>query len=509
MAFEADSKNLLKEYSKTYWNIIADRLIFIENLKGKAIHKLLPKLTEDIVKTLDVYDTKQFCANVLVFLVKKLHFIYSESYAEQLNVLYGELFEKFSKKTDLSAFKKLEEKDTLDLYVKFSDCLYVIAENSSKNCFKESALSIAVRTAIMMLGHRSDIFHCLQTFYLNSFCDMFINKSAYLDAIFKNLTVSCEITGKLGYKDVLVATYPFIGQFLRLFIEYSVNNSIKTNFTGEIQENCLNFMIKLLSELRHCEQLLKCENCSVKSGLHDALRLSFLLKHFITNAVQNNSDLNNLLPQYNTIISQQYTIMHELKQRGCVNYEKCYRKLQTDTHNVAILLNKNEKYDFSIQLFDIYIKNELSSSRNELQHKNLARAFYNKSICELDCKKHESALLDAFLSLIFSKELNSDKCMSLVMDIKAKALKCDEKNDETDDDDKNDDLQLLSVLDACKMVMDQKLYGDMTGFFKDVKFRYVTNSRPGQSALLPTILASCYLYNNNRLFYRFIIFFLS
>ncbi|KAJ8703775.1 hypothetical protein PYW07_013069 [Mythimna separata] len=471
MPFEAEPKNLLKEYSKTYWNIVADRLIYIEKLKGKAIHKLLPKLTEDLLKTLDVYDTAQFCENILVFLVKKLHFIYSENYPKQLNVLYGEIFEKLSRKTDFGMFKKLKEKTTLDLYVKFSDCLYVIAENSSKNRFKESALTVAVRAVTTILGHRPDIFHCLQTFYLNSFCDIFVNKTTYLDAVFKNLTVSCEITEKLGYKDTMVATYPFIGQFLRLFIEYSVNNGIKINFTQEIQENCLNFMIKLLNELKNCEQLLKCENCKVKSGLHDALRLSFLLKHFITNAVQSNCDLNNLLPLYKTVIESQYSIMGELKKLACVNYEKCYRKLQTDTHNTAILLNKNEKYEFSINLFEVYIKNELSVTKKEFEHKNVARAFYNKSICELDYKKHENALFDAFLSLLFSKDLNSDKYMSLVMDIKAKALKCDDKNDdEDDDDDKNDDLQLLSVLEACKIVMEQKIYGDLTPFLKDVKF---------------------------------------
>lgn len=474
MAFEAEPKNLLKEYSKTYWNIVADRLIYIEKLKGKAIHKLLPKLTEDVLKTLDIYDTAQFCANILVFLVKKLHFIYSEAYAEQLNRFYIEIFEKLTRKSDLSAVKKLKEKDTLDLYVKFSDCLYVIAENSSKNRFKESALTVAVRAVITLLGHRSDIFHCLQTFYLNSFCDIFVNKTTYLDAVFKNLTVSCEITQKLGYKETMVATYPFIGQFLRLFIEYSINNSIKNNFTQDIQENCLNFMIRLLNELQKCNQLLKCENCKVNSGLHDALRLSFLLKHFITNAVQNNSDLNNLLPLYNTVIDKQYTIMAELKKLGCVNHDKCYRKLQTDTHNTAILLNKNQKYDYSISLFEIYIKNELSMCKKEFEHKNVARAFYNKSICELDYRKHEQALLDAFLSLVFSKELNSDKYMSLVMDIKAKALKFDEQNDEIDDDEeKNDDLQLLSVVEACRMVMIQQTYGDLTPFLKGVNFRYV------------------------------------
>lgn len=474
MAFEVDSKHLLKEYCKTYWNIIADRLCYIEKIRGKSFHKLLPKLLEDILKTIDIYDTVQFFSNIIVFLVKKLHFIFSGTCFEQLNGIYGEIFKRISSKSDLSAFKKLNDKDLLDLYVKFSDCLYVIAENSSKSNFKESSLSITVRAALSMLGHRSDIFHCLQTFYLNAFCDIFENRTTYIDAIFKNLTVSCEITEKLGYKATMVATYPFINQLLRLFIEHSVNNSIKANFTEQIQENCLNFMLKILSELKHCVQLLKCENCRVKSGLHDALKLSFLVKYFITKSLQHNADITNILPLYNKLIDKQYEIINELKKLGCVNYDKCYRKLQTDTHNTAIALNKNQKFELSIRLFEIYIKNELMINESEFEHKNVSRAFYNKSICELDFKRHENALLDAFLSLVFSRDVTSEKYMSLVMDIKAKALKCDEKNDETDDDDdikKNDDLQLISVIDACQMVMERNIYQDLKPFLLDVEFR--------------------------------------
>uniref|UniRef100_A0A2H1W678 SFRICE_027148 n=1 Tax=Spodoptera frugiperda TaxID=7108 RepID=A0A2H1W678_SPOFR len=467
MAFEAEPKNLLKEYSKTYWNIIADRLCYIEKLKGKSVHKLLPKLTEDVIKTIEIYDSAQFCANILVFLVKKLHFIYSESHSEQLNGCYKDIFEKLSQKTDLNAIKKLKDKELLDLYAKFSDCFYVVAENSSKNSFKHSAVNSAVRTAITLLGHKPDFFHCLQTFYLNSFCDIFLNRTTYLDAVFKNLTLSCDITVKLGYETTMVTSYPFLAQFLRLFIEYSVNNSIKTNFTVEVQENCLNFMLKLLKELANCEQLLKCENCSVKTGLHDALRLSFLVKHFISASIQQSIDITNLLTIYDSVIHQQYSIMAQLKRQKCANYEKFYRKLQTDTHNTAIALNKNKNYEFSIKLFEIYIKNELSINLNEFEHKNVARAFYNKSICELDYRKHEQALMDAFLSLIFAKEINSDKYMSLVMDIKAKAL----KNDDDDDaDDRSDDLQMTSVVDACRIVVENKLYGDLKPFLKGVQF---------------------------------------
>lgn len=469
MAFETDAKHLLKEYCKTYWNLLADRLTYIEKLKGRSIHKLIPKVTEDILKTIEIYDTVQFCSTIIVFLFKKLHGIFSETHAEELNIIYGEIFKKLSSKPDLSAFKKLSDKEILDLYVKISDCLYVTAENASKNHFKGSSLSIGIRTALSLLGHSSEIFHCLQTFYLNSFCDLFENKTTYIDAVFKNLTASCEITEKLGYKKTMVATYAYLNQFLRLFIEYSITNSVETNFTVEVQENCLNFLLKILDALKYSQQLLKCENCNIKSGLHDALRLSLLLKNFITLSLQYNIDITPLITLYNKIITAQYNILNELRQLKCNNYKKFYLRLQTDTHNTAILLNKHQKYEFSLNLFDIYIKNELNVIKNEMEAKNLTRAFYNKSICELDFKKYEEALLDAFLSLVFAEEL-TDKYMSLVMDIKAKSLK-DDKND--DDVEQNNDLQMMSVIDACKIVVERFMYGNVALHLREVKFRYI------------------------------------
>ncbi|XP_075989357.1 uncharacterized protein LOC142985208 [Anticarsia gemmatalis] len=464
MAFEVDTKYLLKEYCKTYWNILADRLTYMEKLKNKAIHKLLPKLTEDVLKTIEIYDTVQFTTNILVFLFKKLHSLFSDGYSEQLNAFYGDIFKKISSKSDLNAFKKLNEKEILDLYVKFSDCLYVVAENASKVRFKQSALSTGVRTAISLLGHQSDMFHCLQTFYLNSFCDIFENNTTYMDTIFKNLTASCEITEKLGYKKTMISTYAFLNQFLRLFIEFSVTNNITDNFSVEIQENCLNFMLKILSMLKYSPQLLKCENCDVKTGLHDALRLSFLLKHFITASLQQNIDMAGLKTLYNKVILTQYNILNQLHQLKCSNHEKFYRKLQTDTHNTAISLNRHQVYEFSINLFDIYIKNELFIQ--DFDCKNVSRAFYNKSICELDFKLYENALKDAFLSLVFSKDLNSDKYMSLVMDIKAKYL----KDDQIDQDEQDDQLQLMSVLDASRIVMEKENNENMKAFLKNVKF---------------------------------------
>ncbi|CAB3224492.1 unnamed protein product [Arctia plantaginis] len=486
MAFETDAKNLLKEYCKTYWNILADRLTYIEKLKGKSLQKLLPKLTEDILNTIEIYDTVQFCANGLVFLVKKLHSIYNDSNSEQLNVLYGEIFKKLSSKNDTNTIKKLNEEATLDLYIKMCDCLYVVAENASKTQFKRSSLNIAVRGAISLLGHQPDMFHCLQTFYLNSFCDLFENKTTYADAVFKNLTVSCEITEKLGYRKTMLATYAYLNQFLRLYVEYSVNNSIKENFSVDIQENCLNFMLKVLSMLKYSQQLLKCENCNVKSPLHDALRLSFLLKHFITISMQYNIDITSLTTIYNKLIDTQYSIMNELKRLKCANIKKFYLKLQTDTHNTAILLNRHQKYEFSITLFEIYIRNELTEgSKTEIEYKNVSRAFYNKSICELDYKKYDIALLDAYLSLIFSEDLNLEKHMSLVMDIKAKSL----KDDKFDDDGEQNYLQLLSVVDACSSVLKKGFYGHIELYFKDVKFsRLLRHEFSMYSKLWPSIM---------------------
>lgn len=80
MPFEFDDSNLLKDYCKTYWSILCDRLTYIEKLKTlkMPIVKLMLKLTEDIIKTINIYDTVQFCTNLLQFLIKKIHFIFNE-----------------------------------------------------------------------------------------------------------------------------------------------------------------------------------------------------------------------------------------------------------------------------------------------------------------------------------------------------------------------------------------------------------------------------------------------
>ncbi|KOB72494.1 Hemolymph proteinase 9 [Operophtera brumata] len=88
---------------------------------------------------------------------------------------------------------------------------------------------------------------------------------------------------------------------------------------------------------------------------------------------------------------------------------------------------------------------------------------------------YENALIDAFLSLVYSKEaLSSEKYMSLVMDIKAKELKSkedDEADDEGDDDSRKESLQLFSVLNACERALGKKMYGNIKPFLMDLKFR--------------------------------------
>lgn len=463
MAFESDPKNFVKEYCKVYWSILLDSLTYLEKLKGKSLHKLIPTLTENIFIIIDIYDTKQFCVHVLVPLIKRLHTVFSDGNSEQLNKLYEDIFNKISHKTDLEEFKKLNDAGILDLYIKLSECFYVIVENAAKNNFKDSTLITSVRTAILLLGHRTDMFHCLQTFYLNSFCDLLGSKTVYIDNLFKNLIVSCDMTVKLGYKDTMLATYAFLSQLLRVYMEYSVTNSIIDNFAVEIQVNCLKFMLKILSMLKFSRQQTKCDStCTVKTGLHDALRLSFVVKDYITISLQNEIDISTIIYLYNEIMQAQYNITNELKQLKCTNWKRLFEKLQINSHNTAIFLNSYKQYEFSINLLEIFIKNELNIK--DMRQPNVSRAFYNKSICELDFKKYEIALLDAYLALAFSSDLNSDKYMSLVMDIKDKSMK-----DESFDDD-NDQLQLMSVMEACQMVINRKLYDDLESHLKDVKF---------------------------------------
>lgn len=470
MPFEFDDSNLLKDYCKTYWSILCDRLTYIEKLKTlkMPIVKLMLKLTEDIIKTINIYDMVQFCTNLLQFLIKKIHFIFNE-WPKDLNDMFGQIFDRISKK-DLKNFKSLPEKESLDLYVKLNDILYIVTDNSLRNNFNHSALDIVTRVCISLLGHRPDMFHCFQTFYLNSFSCIFKDESnsALIENVLNSLLVSCQMTEKLGYKHTLHLTYPFISQLLRLFIEDIVNEKdCKDYFNETVQENCLVLMRFLIKKLEKTNQLLKCENCKAKSGLHDALRLSFLVKHFITISTNNGIVIKNFISIYYEIVEQQYVILKDLRRLDCFNHEKYFRKLQTDVHNTAILLNKCQFYDFSIKLFELYLKNELKNIRSDAELKNISRALYNKSICELDFKLYNESLQNAYLSLIFSLPdgLNSEKYMNLVMDIKAKALKS------LTEDDESNDLQMTSILDVCKLLYDDNLYGNLKPFMKNLKFR--------------------------------------
>ncbi|RVE50680.1 hypothetical protein evm_004590 [Chilo suppressalis] len=470
MTFEWDVESMLVEYCKTYWNILVDRIAYIERLKSKtSISKLLPKTLEDILKVLQIYDSVQFCTNILTFLIKKLHFLYNDTNTKELQQSFGEIFKVLSSKTDLVSFKKLKPKELLDVYVKFNECFYVIAENASRAKFENCLLNVVVRTAITVLGHNYEIMRCLETFYLNGFCSIFDNQTNPLtiENVLNNMVVSCTDLEKLGYEKTMHTTYSFLNQFLRVYLEFTVSNKKldwNSYFNETMQISCLNLMLHLSS--RKSEQFLKCDNCTVKSSLHDSLRLLFLIKHFPVASISQKLDITNLLPVYYKLVNVQHKILYELKRLGCANHQKCFTKLQTDIHNTAIALNKANYYEYSIKLFKLYIEFEIHSLKDANELRNISRALYNKSICELDNKLFYEALKDAYLSLIFSlpEGLGSEKCMSLVMDIKAKSLKSNQGEDE---------IQLASAFEICKKCLDEKLYGNLKPFFVNVKFSEV------------------------------------
>ncbi|CAH2218428.1 jg25285, partial [Pararge aegeria aegeria] len=474
MAFEYDDASLLQEYYKTYGHIIIDRITYIGKLKPTKlpILKLLPKLAEDITKTIKIYDTVHFCTNMLTFVVKKLCYIYSES-PKEINELLGKIFDCISK-NDLKGCKNLSEKDAFDLYVKLNECLITITENSLKINFHNSVLDSMTRVCVSLLGHIPDMFHCFQTIFLNSFCCIFNDRTnpILIDNLLKNAQTSCEMTEKLGYKTIIYATYPFIGQLLRLYIEHNVNIVDKidrSDYLNEpIQENCLKLVKFLIEKLKNTKQLTKCDNCTVKTGLHDALRLSFTVKHLITVSTNKGIELKNNLLVYFTIVEQQYLILEELNTLRCPNQERCFRKLQIDVHNIAVLLNKYKYYEYSIKLFEIYLKYELKHLKNDAELKNVSRALYNKSICELDAKLYKDSLLNAYLSLVFSlpEGLKSEKYMSLVIDVKAKAL----KSVTEDVSDEINELQSMSILEACDVLYSDNTYGNLKLFLKNHKF---------------------------------------
>ncbi|KPJ11826.1 hypothetical protein RR48_01394 [Papilio machaon] len=462
MPFEVTKEYLQRDHSKVYWSILADRIFYIEKLKiTRNINDLLSKLNEDIKTIITLYNPVQFCSNVLTFIIKKLHILYSDIKTEELMIVYKNIFDSISTKDNIKLFKNITSDESIDIYIKLNECLYVMIENESKVNFKGSDLDYVVRKIISLFGHCSDIFHCLQIIYLNCFCGIFKYKidSDYVETILDSLLNNCETAEKLGYKKIMYIIYPYIAQLLRLCIDYFINNN---NFNITIQNNCLKIIIYLIDKLYNTQQISKCDRCDIKTGLHDALRLTFLTKNMITISIEKNMDIKHTFKYYYDVIIKQYTILNELKKLKCTNYEKCLKKLQTDVHNTAILLNKAKFYEYSIEMFNIYVKCEINYVKNESEYKNLARAFYNKSISEMDCKLYSEAITGAYLSLLFSGEdgLIQDKYMSLVMDIKAKALK----------NDGNDSMQLMTVLTVCKNLSEKKDYVNLMQFFSNLKF---------------------------------------
>ncbi|XP_013164175.1 PREDICTED: uncharacterized protein LOC106115361 [Papilio xuthus] len=250
-------------------------------------------------------------------------------------------------------------------------------------------------------------------------------------------------------------TYPYISQLIRLFIDNFINN----DFNIKVHSNCLKIIIYLTDKLYKTQQISKCDNCNIKTGLHDCLRLTFLTKNIIAISIQRNMDIKLIFKDYINIITKQYIILNELNILKCSNHEKCMKKLQSDVHNTAIILNKAKYYEYSINMFNIYVKTEICYVKNDIEYKNIARALYNKSISEMDCMLYSEAIYDAYLSLVFSGDFN-DKYMSLIMDIKAKALKIDP----------NDSMQLMTVVNVCKNLSENKDFVNMKMFFSNLKY---------------------------------------
>ncbi|XP_013144077.1 PREDICTED: uncharacterized protein LOC106107659 isoform X2 [Papilio polytes] len=461
MPFEVTEELLQRDHYKVYWSILADRIFYIEKLKSsRNINDLLKKLNEDIKMLIKIYNPVQFCSNILTFVIKKLHFLYSDVKTEELMAVYRNIFDCITTKDNIKLFKSITNEEAIDIYIKLNDCLYVIIDNDSKVNFKGSDLEFLVRKIISLLIHCSDIFHCLQMIYLNCFCCIFKykNDSDYINSVLEGFQNNCETAEKLGYKKIMYATYPYISQLLRLFIDYFININNEMDFSNTIQ-NCLKIIIYLTEKLYITQQISKCDNCSVKTGLHDALRLTFLAKNIINISIEKNLDIKMIFQNYFDIVLKQYAILNQLKKLNCSNYERCLKKLQADVHNTAIYLNKAKFYEYSIKMFNIYVKTELFNVKSA-EFTNISRAFYNKSISELDCMLFDEAIKGAYLSLVFSGDGLHEKYMSLVMDIKAKALK----------NDGNEAIQILTVLSVCKDLSEKKDYVNLKPFFSKLKF---------------------------------------
>ncbi|XP_013163539.1 PREDICTED: uncharacterized protein LOC106114762 [Papilio xuthus] len=114
MPFEVTEENLQREHFKVYWSILADRIYYIEKLKTtRNINDLLTKLNEDIKTIISLYNPVQFCSNILIFVVKKLHFLYSDIKTDELMIVYKNIFDCLSNK-DIITFKNITNEQKMN-----------------------------------------------------------------------------------------------------------------------------------------------------------------------------------------------------------------------------------------------------------------------------------------------------------------------------------------------------------------------------------------------------------
>lgn len=423
------------------------------------VSKILPSLTSDLTKTIYLYNPMQFFQDILLILIKKLIYLFGDNHNAELNKTVNNIFVTLIKHNWTVSVKE----NYYNHYKIFNECLMVVGENSIRSGSACSVLELCIKYGFKIFMKKEDIIKCLNTFYLDIFIYIFKEKNDLfiLEIKLNEALKLFEIDNKY-----VVLSYSYFNHMLRVYIENAAEkfdeNKWIENFPPNIQVLYLKIILLLANKMDKTEQLSKCDNCKYKSGLHDSLRLCFVTKVLISNSIKHEMDVSTLLPMIIEITKLQVCIINKLKENKCVNIEKYEFKSQTNIHNTAILLYKSKYFEFSLQLFEIYLRNEFQENKDK---KSVARGLYNKAICELDAKKYKQALVSAFLSLIFSFNGNNcnDKYMSLVIDIKS-------KSQDNGDEEKSNYIVDCTILDACRLYNNTPIYGCLKNVFVEADF---------------------------------------
>lgn len=463
--FQTDK--LISTYAKRYWNILSHRVTYISRKRSNIdILGLLPKIREDFLKIIEIYNIIPICNDILPVMIKILCYCYKGKYSMMLNNLFIDIFNKLNRRSDLDAVKASSDVDCHEIYLKLNDCILMVIENSLGLNFKDSAISHCVKFAIGLLKHKDDLTNCLRQYYLNYYTKIFpanVNSDS-LKKVICTFTKICELSEK-KFSKAMSLTYPYLGSIFRTHINYAIENYDKTKclemFPLELASNYLEICQMLIKKMSTTKQIVECDNCEKETGYHDSLKLSFSLKSYINICCKYEIDISRIMPKFLEILEEEKSIIRNLKMLPCANIALYEKKYQVDINNMAISVFEMKSYDNAANLFDFYITNQLKEP--DFDQISLCRAAHNKSICEIDSKHSEKGVRSSMLSLLLAEQsTRSDKYMSLIISAKFQALKSEEPNAT---------VVQMTVLDFAREYIEMDSYKNIKHILGKIDFR--------------------------------------